>query len=552
MSRNEHRGSYTITDVTDSFRSDLFRILDTQSDFRSQYLRLECFSKFTRPDAATAKSRRDAALTKWLGTEARNRRTNIRLYGNWTEFRFRTRKITSEVLLDHASAEVRRIIGCEPPEDIHFGMFSGGASSSLPRRVGRPARKFSDGAHVTRDAVPYLRRLLAETEWGHHRDLESFEVVEGNVLFTVPKTSEIDRVAAKEPDVNLYLQKGAGDYIRHRLLRRAGINLNDQTVNQRLAAVAVRDGLATVDLSSASDSVTTALVYRLLPPMWASYLDDIRSKKTCIDGTWHENEMFSSMGNGFTFELESLLFFALAKTVTYYGGWRGKVSVYGDDIIVPSAAFKTLKAVFGYFGFIINPKKSYATGLFRESCGAHFFGGQDVKPFYIKEPIASIPRLIHALNSLRRWAVGNTGMDEIAFYRLWTKYAKLVPERFHGGCDTSDIGALVTRRKTWTERKNCPYLRKGYYKLVPIVDEKREPPRHLGGAYLAWLNAAWDRRPLSVEDVLIKRLRGEPAEVPGPLTTSTYDTVVKGRFRPRRNVSTDVPQQWLAELVDTE
>lgn len=101
--------------------------------------------------------------------------------------------------------------------------------------------------------------------------------------------------------MNMYLQKGVGTFIRNRL-RSVGIDLNDQTRNQELARIGSIDGsLATLDLSSASDSVSDRLVWTLLPPKLYSYLDMIRSHYTLLDnGSLHRWNLFSTMGNGFT------------------------------------------------------------------------------------------------------------------------------------------------------------------------------------------------------------------------------------------------------------
>ena len=197
----------------------------------------------------------------------------------------------------------------------------------------------------------------------------------------------------------MYMQKAAGNFIRRRLRKRVGIDLNDQRVNQELARVAWGRGLATIDLSSASDSISTQLVVRLLPVEWYAWLDGLRCKRILIDDHWHEVEMFSSMGNGFTFELESLLFYALSvasveakrgircklshQRPTERDGWR-TVSVYGDDIIVHRSMYPVLRTVLSYVGFIVNAKKSHTSGPIRESCGKHFYRGLDVTPFYVR------------------------------------------------------------------------------------------------------------------------------------------------------------------------
>jgi len=280
-------------------------------------------------------------------------------------------------------------------------------------------------------------------------------------MFTVPKNTEIDRVACKEPDLNLWCQKAYGNVIRNRL-KRVGIDLNDQTNNQLLSKVGSETGgYATIDLSSASDSVTRALVARLLPRAWYDILDSLRSHITVIDGVEHRNWMFSSMGNGFTFELESLIFWALAKSVAFLTNSRGRLLVYGDDIIVPTEMSRTLVQVLGFCGFLANSKKTFSEGPFRESCGAHWYMGSDVKPFYVRARILTIPDLIRALNQMRKWILTHDdiclenglepGLDNIRskWYRLARRY---VDRRLWGGRDLDRTDILVTRHQPGSHR----------------------------------------------------------------------------------------------------
>jgi len=185
----------------------------------------------------------------------------------------------------------------------------------------------------------------------------------------------------------MFIQKGIGNYFR-KCLRTHNINLNDQSINRSLAREGSITGkLATLDLSSASDSVSMGLVALLLPECWCTLLDSVRSPVTIIDGDEHLNHMYSSMGNGFTFELESLLFFAITKACCYFRGSRGVVSVYGDDIICPTDVVPELTYALSFFGFSVNSEKSYDSGPFRESCGGHYYDGFDITPFYIRKPI---------------------------------------------------------------------------------------------------------------------------------------------------------------------
>jgi len=73
------------------------------------------------------------------------------------------------------------------------------------------------------------------------------------------------------------------------------------------------------------------------------------------------------MGNGFTFPLETLIFWALTRAVC---GSTATVSAYGDDIICPSDRAEDVIAVLTEVGFSVNLEKSFWNGPFRESCGS--------------------------------------------------------------------------------------------------------------------------------------------------------------------------------------
>jgi hypothetical protein len=168
---------------------------------------------------------------------------------------------------------------------------------------------------------------------------------------------------------------------------------------------------ATIDLSNASDTVCRVLVELLLPDDWHTLLSQLRSPFTRFspDGKkknrrWYLLEKFSSMGNGFTFELETLIFCSLAHAVGCKIGLDS--FVYGDDIIVPEDRAADVLAVLRYVGFTPNQAKTF-TGAsnFRESCGGDFFFGHDVRPFYIKESPNDPPAWIALANNLRYWSI---------------------------------------------------------------------------------------------------------------------------------------------------
>lgn len=369
--------------LTLEIKKDLEVLLDTYpEEFQFSYLREMAFSKYVGPETDPSDVRRQRAIDKWLATELINSDTNHRLLFTEPDYEI-IEGVSYEKFMARVRVVVAQVLFDSPSPEVLFGTFSGGASTSHSRAEGNPALKFLDKADAT---LPWnaIRNLIASCPIWEEYIADSWvepRIVDGNVLFTVPKNATIDRCAAKEPDLNMFAQKGIGNLIRKRL-RWFGINLNDQSINGELARIGSKDNsLMTIDLSSASDSISTRFVFEALPVDWFLLMNDLRSPITEIDGVQHENHMFSSMGNGFTFELESLLFWAIVRTVAYFRRTRGAISVYGDDIIAPSSLYEPLVQALSYLGFSVNPDKSFHEGPFRESCGKHWWNGYDVTPF---------------------------------------------------------------------------------------------------------------------------------------------------------------------------
>lgn len=216
-------------------------------------------------------------------------------------------------------------------------------------------------------------------------------VVRGR-LGSVPKNAKTRRSIIVEPILNGAIQKGIGTVMKTRLLA-FGCNLYSQVKNQKLALRAsLLDDLATLDLSNASNTVSLLLVFHLMSETWFNILDQVRTSQIEYKGNNIDLEMFSSMGNGFTFELESLIFYAIALCVAERVGRESgspidlsQISVYGDDIIVPRIMEKEMQMVLELFGFTLNREKSYVSGPFRESCGVDYFLGTNIRPFYKKD-----------------------------------------------------------------------------------------------------------------------------------------------------------------------
>lgn len=460
--------------------------LDLEDDFATSYLKSEYLSKYCDERLVPAVDRMNNAIDKWLDQEAINRETNIRLRSLDAGYNILPR-VTYSSFLRFARRIIANILG--PLDDtVVLGSFSGGASTSCRRSSSSPAEKFDGQADATSTVLPYLDIIYREAALLRQcGTFDFYREVEGAILFTVPKKTDIDRCACKEPDINMFLQKGVGQHIRSRL-RRFGVNLNDQSVNRRLARLGSLDGsLATLDLSSASDSITIECVRALLPSDWFLYLNDIRSQKVVVREETTVTEMFSSMGNGFTFELESLLFYSLVRATSYFQGISGIISVYGDDVICPSGLFHDVSWVFTKFGFCVNQEKSFHSGPFRESCGGHFYNGSDVTPFYLKREASHLTDVIRVANQLRQWAMSDPArrFSSPTIYKVWLCLAELVPENLWGGCDYGSDTSLVS--------PCAPNKR-----LVRLSSAKGLPEK---GRYIHWHNTNWNRTNLPESDL---------------------------------------------------
>lgn len=250
------------------------------------------------------------------------------------------------------------------------------------------------------------------------------------------KTAAAKRSIRTEPLFNGYLQKGADIHIRQ-CLRRVGIDLSSQERNQYYARFGSEEWtgcncFCTIDLSSASDSIARALCKALLPFEWYEYLNAIRSPMGLFDldgdGT-HETlwkyEGFVSMGNGFCFPLETLLFCAICHAAGA-GKPRKDFVVYGDDIVVRKDSFSAVMRWLKRLGFEPNRKKTFGDGPFRESCGADFWAGEDVRPYTLDHALDSVQNIFKFLNLCRR-----SEKTSNFFSCVWDDILQCLPRALH-------------------------------------------------------------------------------------------------------------------------
>lgn len=329
-------------------------------------------------------------------------------------------KLGLEWVLARAQAVCRYILGNFSIEELFDHCRHGpGVSLGVPYGDTGNSRKWLPPWSATERIVPwfihYLRYdpLLLESLWGDrasdvdvHDVWKYVEIVQSSRLTTVPKNDETDRCIAIEPTLNMFFQQGLGAVIAKRL-KNYGIDIQYQQDLHRAMAeeASLTRSHATIDWSSASDCVSVSLLKYLLPPAWFDAVDRARCETVLVDGVTYTLPCIATMGNATTFVLETLVFLSLAMATIDPKPTRSllvnnedfkNVSVFGDDCIVPTeSARRFIDACVGV-GFIVNEDKTFTRvdDPFRESCGADFYGGYNVRPIYLKGPRSEKPSVL--------------------------------------------------------------------------------------------------------------------------------------------------------------
>lgn len=381
--------------------------------FAGDYLVTAALSKSPRLPINVDK--KEVAFGKFRDAERLCTETNV-LLDLYASGRFSPLNRDIHRVVHHARECIRKILGpltrARISEAERLMAFGPGATTSVSGVVTQ-GRKYSQRSV---DATP---RLLNWAVFclppGWRKNVVGFNPRDSSKMQFVPKNAKTDRVICVEPDLNIYVQKGFGAVIRERL-RLFGLDLNTQTINQRLARRAYDERLCTLDLSAASDCISRELVWLLLPYDWASELHECRTDYvTTPSGERIHLQKWSSMGNGYTFELETLIFYAIlqgvaaVKEATHDVAF-GQVGAYGDDLIFPSDWYSLVTGTLNFLGFKVNKEKTFGKGLFYESCGSDWFTGRQVRPVFLRSQHVDFPSVCYTYaNQLRHWAYHRLG-----------------------------------------------------------------------------------------------------------------------------------------------
>lgn len=254
----------------------------------------------------------------------------------------------------------------------------------------------------------FFGRMLNDSE----RNVRNHEVPAR--LICVPKTAKGPRIIAAEPSEHMYVQKLLESWLLERTndtFIGAFVNFRKQELSQQMVKRASCDrSLATVDLSSASDRLSLWLIERAFRKN-TSLVDAIHASRTRWIHIPQRNEFlklkkFASQGTAITFPIQTLVFLgiALAASLPEHVDYndpsklrsailrlRGRVRVYGDDIIIPVYGYVRISCLLHTLGLKMNLQKSFFRGFFRESCGMDSYKGYDVTPVKPKHVMPDNP-----------------------------------------------------------------------------------------------------------------------------------------------------------------
>lgn len=400
------------------------------------------------PSGHNEDERLAATFKKWKDAETRCRRTNQYL----DPFITRQHDVLDDRVADFFDGlrkRVRRTLGRVPLEIA--GSISAKSTFNVFGERNTQIDKLCIVPELTANAWIWLP-VFAETQWARiHRDSRdeqwkpfTFEVVEGDRYAVASKNATVHRPIGIGPTLNVFYQLGVGKHIRKRLQRLGLLQVpvetdshwpglkhgkDSQQIHRALARKASTNGeICTIDVVSASDTVAYKLVQLCTQDEWFPVLSSLRAPKILIKedflgkgqkqfAGWHILDKFSAMGNGYTFELETVIFASIVQEVAQREGVKLVVgenfSVYGDDIICPNVLAAPVLAALNVCGFSPNLDKTFCEfdaplngehrSYFRESCGGDYMDGVDVRPISFTKIPETGPEWITVHNQLWRW-----------------------------------------------------------------------------------------------------------------------------------------------------
>lgn len=410
-------------------------------DYRQQWalhaLRQSIIKKFL-PDARTTPLQDSTALAAFMAANER-----CHGFAPWQRDRV-DRNIDEDIRFRF----YRLLAGFSLPDVYQHDFIGPGASRLCP--TNDAYSKWFSSPHSSTSGYLYtlysssLKGSAVTAEIARQSAFGRYSLVKGSSMSFVAKQNNTSRVICTEPFLNMVAQKSIGHVFENLLRSCYSIDLATQPdLNREAARQGSIDGsIATIDLKSASDTISMGLVRYLFPEALVKALERSRSPTTTLpNGNIVELSMISSMGNGFTFPLQTFIFSSVVWAVYRQLGINRKIDVFGDDIICDSKAYGLVTHTLARYGFVVNDEKSFSHGPFRESCGGDYVYGYDVRGVYIKRLSHDID-LISAFNRLRLWSLRH----QVPLFRTLLAIRRKIKHPTYGPHSCNTESALFSTR----------------------------------------------------------------------------------------------------------
>lgn len=214
-----------------------------------------------------------------------------------------------------------------------------------------------------------------------------------NRIVFVPKNALSHRIISAEPVWLTWLQHAIQERLYEYVERHRNMYtwFSDQETSRSMALRGSIDGsYATIDYSSASDSVTTVMVDQLF---CKTYIHEplliTRSRVAELpSGEFCKLHKYAPMGSALCFPVMDIIILAVCEWSIRKALGRpsryGDYCVYGDDAIIRKEAVEAFRQASLLLGLSVNTDKSYwkstTPHFYRESCGIEAMDGTDVTP----------------------------------------------------------------------------------------------------------------------------------------------------------------------------
>jgi len=316
-------------------------------------------------------------------------------------------------MFDKVAGIIVTSLGKDFVDPVTTGLVPRHGSGAVAEKTPRNSRySFSSWPSRLGRTFPYDQFGVVNASWIEelHSEIAPRDETPVRVVL-VPKTMKTPRVISIEPAAMQWAQQGLMRWFYENMpkspfLKRT-IRFSSQDANKEAAREGSISGFnTTIDLSEASDRVSSALVWRAFRthPLLRQSIFDCRSTRASVPGIPGTVKLrkFASMGSALCFPIEALIFtIIIAASRIQSIGCRpdaasvrkvlSDVLVYGDDIIVPVDCALSVMDWLEAFGLKVNRSKTYSGRNFRESCGGEYFRGHDVKIVRVRSDFPTSP-----------------------------------------------------------------------------------------------------------------------------------------------------------------